>query len=499
MKPENQRNFRSNRPLNQYSYKKTITSPDNDDSSNEQSKPISNMALSVIVEKSNKSFRNSSNLSKNISFRDNFLNKIINNTKSIKKSYLTRSKSRPELQKIRFIGPPPIKQHQIQPVLQYEEPIEYSQNNLTSYQQQIEIQPGIKTPVENYYLLPPITVYEQQKEIGPTIQPTFSKERTHKNQNTNLYPQQTLNNKSIIKDPITQKSIQKSTQNLQTSLQSFPYYVYQQPPNLRAQTPNVNYISYSKNPLNNFSYANRFNTISNSEMQPNITLQNNQPNIVYNTKTYNELNKKYINNIVGYGAKTCNGAMKGYNEDRIKVITDVYNSPETKNSWKVSYFAIYDGHAGDKCCEFIKKNFHNYIFRSSHFPNDPLKAINDAFKDCEKDFINFAYQNSQLIDRSGCCVLIALFINGKCYVINLGDSRALYSCNSGSRLYQLTRDHRPENEKERLRITQNGGYVYRDTLVEGDGVTYDVGNVDLGSDFKFPYRIYPGDLSVSIL
>ncbi len=58
----------------------------------------------------------------------------------------------------------------------------------------------------------------------------------------------------------------------------------------------------------------------------------------------------------------------------------------------------------------------------------------------------------------------------------MGDSRALMSENFGKSLTRLTKDHKPENEKER--IYKSGGSIYRflPTL---------------------PWRINPGKLSVS--
>lgn len=50
----------------------------------------------------------------------------------------------------------------------------------------------------------------------------------------------------------------------------------------------------------------------------------------------------------------------------------------------------------------------------------------------------------------------------KIYIGNIGDSRAIMSLNNGTKVKQLSIDHKPNNLKEFERITKNGGKVYID-------------------------------------
>ena len=61
------------------------------------------------------------------------------------------------------------------------------------------------------------------------------------------------------------------------------------------------------------------------------------------------------------------------------------------------------------------------------------------------------------LDRSGTCAICLLFIDNWCYSINVGDSRAIMSAEMGTKLYGLSIDHRPTEEGETKRITENGG------------------------------------------
>lgn len=53
--------------------------------------------------------------------------------------------------------------------------------------------------------------------------------------------------------------------------------------------------------------------------------------------------------------------------------------PPNKNDnlpWpNCSFFAIYDGHGGHTCAEFLRDNLHYYIIREENFPSNVKLAI----------------------------------------------------------------------------------------------------------------------------
>jgi len=69
-------------------------------------------------------------------------------------------------------------------------------------------------------------------------------------------------------------------------------------------------------------------------------------------------------------------------------------------------------------------------------------------------------KNDEVLDSSGSCAIISLIINNVCYIANVGDSRAIMSGNNGKKLFPLSRDHKPSDKEERLRIVNNGGKIY---------------------------------------
>ncbi len=228
---------------------------------------------------------------------------------------------------------------------------------------------------------------------------------------------------------------------------------------------------------------------------------NSLANLPYNAYPQVEFSAKPFFNISGYGSNSYNGKIKSYNEDMAKTIVNYQKKILVNNQTlhpNISYFGIFDGHGGDKCSKFLKQNLDTILFNSPYFPSNMTECVKDAFQKAEKQFSQHAIKNGKLVDKSGSCALVALIINNTCYAINLGDSRALYSKDSGKEFYQITRDHKPNDEKEKKRIEKMGGKVYYANKTVVNGVEVTLKEEQFGKGFTFPYRLAPSGLAVSI-
>lgn len=246
----------------------------------------------------------------------------------------------------------------------------------------------------------------------------------------------------------------------------------------------------------------------NSERNSSLKKDNNKVNInkifndslnetTFKENTYNfvpllEKVKFSTNNygyVESYAATTNIGNCRNYNEDRVSII---HNISKPKNFdenliWpKCSFFGIYDGHAGSLCADFLRDNLHKYIINDCNFVTNPEKAILNGFLTAEDIFLKYSLSNKC---NAGSCALIIIIIEKKCYVANVGDSRAIMSGNNGEKLYVLSRDHRPTDEKEYKRVIDAGGKIYQ---TESNIVSKDKSESVLG-----PLRVKPGKLSVS--
>jgi len=74
-----------------------------------------------------------------------------------------------------------------------------------------------------------------------------------------------------------------------------------------------------------------------------------------------------------------------------------------------------------------------------------------------------------MLDRSGSCAIVAMIIEKRVFIVNVGDSRAIMSSDGGNYSVNLSLDHKPNDDAEQKRILENGGRVYQtQTITKGD-------------------------------
>ena len=243
---------------------------------------------------------------------------------------------------------------------------------------------------------------------------------------------------------------------------------------------------------------------NNYKKTPTLMTVNTLANIPYSEYPEAEYSHKPFYNICAYAFNSYNGKVRDYNEDETKTIVNFPKKVIVNGKTiapHISYFGVFDGHGGKKCSAFLRDKLDQFLLNSKFFPAYPIQAIKEAFINAEIAFMEQAIDRNRnaLVDKSGSCALVMLIINDILYAINLGDCRALMSTDSGKNLYQITRDHKPNDELERRRIEKTGAKVYYANKVTVDGREVELKESDYGEGFKFPYRIPPGGIAVSIL
>ena len=210
-----------------------------------------------------------------------------------------------------------------------------------------------------------------------------------------------------------------------------------------------------------------------------------------------KISSKSFGEIISYAANTNQGIVRNYNEDRVSIIINMnkIGNYQSSKPWpKISYFAIFDGHAGNKCAEYLRENLLKLICSNKYFPDNIPEAIKLGFEKADDYFLNnYAIINGQLKDNSGTCGLILLIVNNELYIGNVGDSRCIGSFGNGKIQHDITRDHKPNAPYEKERIMSNGGQIYQTKT-----------NIKIEENFILrtkillgPYRVFPGRLSVS--
>lgn len=181
--------------------------------------------------------------------------------------------------------------------------------------------------------------------------------------------------------------------------------------------------------------------------------------------------------VLASAAESDKGLVRDYNEDKYSILHDKISQSN------VYFYGLYDGHGGARCSEFLRQHLHDFILKDPDITTDPKNVLLRNFTKAENQFIEEAKRSN--FDRSGSCALVCLIVRDKCFIANLGDSRAILSSNKGSKVFALSKDHKPIDDAEMNRIIQAGGYVYQNS-------NYNAVPALLG-----PHRVFPGRLSVS--
>ena len=223
-----------------------------------------------------------------------------------------------------------------------------------------------------------------------------------------------------------------------------------------------------------------------------ITLNN--LNLTFQNFESSKISSKSIGIIKAYSANTYQGIIRNYNEDRVSIMLNMAKPKNFNGKWpKVSFFSIYDGHGGKKCSEYLRDNLHKNITENNYFPYNIIEAIKFGIKKTENDFFNNNINNNNILDKSGSCAVIILFVENEIYIANIGDSRCILSQKNGKICKQVTIDHKPNETKEKERIIKNNGKVYQtQTILNKFNNVNNTENILLG-----PFRVFPGRLSVS--
>eukprot|EP00178_Gracilaria_changii_P015350 TRINITY_DN429_c0_g1_i1.p2 TRINITY_DN429_c0_g1~~TRINITY_DN429_c0_g1_i1.p2 ORF type:complete len:648 (+),score=101.79 TRINITY_DN429_c0_g1_i1:407-2350(+) len=148
-------------------------------------------------------------------------------------------------------------------------------------------------------------------------------------------------------------------------------------------------------------------------------------------------------------SSTCGERGPDRMEDRSLVETNLTNLPNTH------LFAVFDGHGGQNCSDFVARHFPGALFRAwANEEATPESALVHAFEDVDYAFL----RDYPVEETSGCTGLAALIIDSTLYVANAGDCRCILSRRDGTVL-ALSKDHVATDPAEHSRVVARGGFV----------------------------------------
>ena len=126
------------------------------------------------------------------------------------------------------------------------------------------------------------------------------------------------------------------------------------------------------------------------------------------------------------------------------------------NEQQIPFFAVFDGHGGTQCAEFLKEHLHRYVLDHPDLKGNPEKALVEAISRSETEFMEKC--RTEKIE-SGSTVALAIVVGGDLVTANVGDSEIVLS-RAGEAVLLTTKHQLGSNEKEVERVKNCGGRIY---------------------------------------
>ncbi|CAL5374287.1 unnamed protein product [Camellia sinensis] len=138
----------------------------------------------------------------------------------------------------------------------------------------------------------------------------------------------------------------------------------------------------------------------------------------------------------------------------------------------VSFYGVFDGHGGKDAAQFVRDHLPRVIVEDADFPLELEKVVTRSFMETDAAFAKSCSLGSAL--SSGTTALTAMIFGRSLLVANAGDCRAVLSRHGMA--IEMSKDHRPCCNNERIRIESLGGFIDDGYLNGQLGVTRALGD-----------------------
>ncbi|XP_059635247.1 probable protein phosphatase 2C 27 isoform X2 [Cornus florida] len=135
-------------------------------------------------------------------------------------------------------------------------------------------------------------------------------------------------------------------------------------------------------------------------------------------------------------------------------------------------FPVFDGHGGKFAAQFVRDHLPRVIVEDANFPLELEKIVTRSFMETDAAFAKSCSLESAL--SSGTTALTAMIFGRSLLVANAGDCRAVLSRRGLA--IEMSKDHRPCCDNERMRIESLGGFIDDGYLNGQLGVTRALGD-----------------------
>ncbi|CCW60656.1 unnamed protein product [Phytomonas sp. EM1] len=126
----------------------------------------------------------------------------------------------------------------------------------------------------------------------------------------------------------------------------------------------------------------------------------------------------------------------------------------------IPFFAIYDGHGGTQCAEYLRDHLHKLILGHPEIMSSPEKAISDSIIKTDNDFLKRPEEDG---NESGCVCVVVVIIDDTFVIGNVGDCEAVL-CRGGTPNVLTVKHTLQSNAKEVERVHDAGGKIFHNRV-----------------------------------
>jgi integrin-linked kinase-associated serine/threonine phosphatase 2C len=174
------------------------------------------------------------------------------------------------------------------------------------------------------------------------------------------------------------------------------------------------------------------------------------------------VSQKALHLTIEFGVESVQGARKTMEDQHMARKGDEPLTPRGDGAQPVDvasgipFFGVYDGHGGTQCAEFLRARLHVLVLGHPKVREEPEVALREAISKAEEEFMEKCRVEKL---ESGSTVAVAMILQDKLVVANVGDSEIVLSRGGKAELL-TTKHHLSANESEGARIRAVGGRIF---------------------------------------
>jgi len=153
------------------------------------------------------------------------------------------------------------------------------------------------------------------------------------------------------------------------------------------------------------------------------------------------------------------------------------------------FTCVFDGHGGGDCSKFLKRYCFSVFKKNLKLFNTVKKSLLYTVKDLHKGVLKNQIQSGSTLN-----IIVVNRLTNHFFVANVGDSRAIV-CFKNNKIKQITRDHKPENKREKTMIRKKGGFVENGRANGVLAMSRSIGDARLSRHISQTPDIFEGNLA----